>query len=139
MTCVIAHSHSRVFKSCINRDPPFSYGGDSKTFRCLEELCWNQTPKPPRISRTSTSKSQEHSKRNHSSHSSRSQSSLESSSKASINTKRLQISESLQIQASKIQNNFHYKFSKTRNIRRTFKASRNFKDLYPLIFIIFKF
>ena len=103
------------------------------------KLCRNQTPKPPRISRTSTFKSQEHSKRNHSSHFSRSQSSLESSSKASINTKRLQISESLQIQASKIQNNFHYKFSKTRNIRRTFKASRNFKDLYPLIFIIFKF
>ena len=38
MTCVTAHSHSRVFKSRINRDPPFSYGGDSKTFRCLEAL-----------------------------------------------------------------------------------------------------
>ena len=77
------------------------------------KLCRNQAPKPPI---TSTFESQEHLKKNNSSHPSRSQSSLESSSKISINTKRLQISGALRIQASKAPKNFHYKSLKTKNI-----------------------
>ena len=60
--------------------------------------------------------SQEHSKQIQPSHLSRSQSSLELSSKVSINTKRLQISEALRMQASKALKTIYYKSSMTKNI-----------------------
>ena len=62
---------------------------------------------------------EEHLKRNHPNHLPRSQSSLESSSKASRNFKKPQISEALQIQASKAPKNLHHKPSKMKNKRRT--------------------
>ena len=61
----------------------------------------------------------EHSKRNHLNHLSRSQRSLESSSKASKNFNKSQISEPLQIQASKVLKNFHHKPLKMKNKQRT--------------------
>ena len=59
----------------------------------------------------------EHSKRNHLNYLPRSQRSLKSSSKASRNLNKSQISETLQIQASKAPKNFHHKPSNTKNIR----------------------
>ena len=81
-------------------------------------------------------------KQKHSSHPSSSWSSLESSLKASINIKKLQISEVLPIQASKALKNFHYKYLKInihlnhsyksqRLLKSSFKASINFKDFDP--------
>ena len=65
----------------------------------------------------------EHSKRNHLNHLSRSQRSLESSSKASINFKKLQIGETLRIQATKTPKNFHHKPSNKKNFEE--KSSKS--------------
>ena len=75
-----------------------------------------QNPKelPPQ-----TFKYEEHSKQNHLNYLPKSQSLLESSSKASRNLNKLQISETLRIQASKAPKNFHHKPSKTKNVPRT--------------------
>ena len=66
---------------------------------------------------------EEHSKRNHPNHLPRSQRSLESSLKASRNFKKLQIGETLRIQASKALKNFRYKPSNMKNIEE--KSSKS--------------
>ena len=58
---------------------------------------------------------------NYPNHIPRSQSSLESSSKASRNLNKPQISEALQIQASKAPKNFHHKPSKRRRMHKEHK------------------
>ena len=103
---------------------------------CLDlQVHWNQAQKPPETSTNhksaklyglslqspeelplQTFKNEEQPKRNHSNHLPRSHRSLESNSKASRNLNKLQISEVLQIQASKVLKNFNHKSSNTKNI-----------------------
>ena len=72
---------------------------------------------------------EEHSKRNHPNPLPRSQRSLESSSKASRNSKKPQIGETQQIQATKVPKNFYHKPSNMKNIQR---------GIIQIIFLDFK-
>ena len=136
-------------KTPINKDSPQSYKRDLETLRGLKVLL-EPNSKASKNLKNFTFESEKYSKQIHSSHPSRSKSSLKSNSKASINTKKLQISEALWIQASKAPRNLHYKSSKTKNIQITFiqiilpslkvllessfKTSKNFKDFDPMKF-----
>ena len=140
---------SHLPKTPINKDLPRSYERDLETLKGLKVLP-EPSSKASKNLKNFTFESEEYSKQIHSSHPSRSKSSLESNSKASINTKKLQISETLWIQASKAPRNFHHKSLKTKNIQITFiqitlsslkvlmessfKTSKNFKDFDPTKF-----
>ena len=114
MTHVIAnYMSSHLSKTPIDRDLSQSYGG-IWTHSEVSKLYWNQVPKPPRTSNFNLNKIR---RENHSSHLPRSQSALESSPKVFRNFKRLQVSEGLRIQVSKVVKNFHYNLRR----QRTFK------------------
>ena len=86
-----------------------------RRFRSTEALIMESSPKASRNFKNFNLEYKEYSKQNHSNHLPRSQNSLESSLKASRNFKKPQISEVLQIEASKAPINFHHKPLKTKN------------------------
>ena len=77
----------------------------------------DSSPKSSKELLPQTFEYEEHSKRNHPNYLPKSQNSLELNLKASRNSKKPQIGEALQIQASKALKNFHHKLSKMKNVK----------------------
>ena len=108
-------------QTLINKSLPKAFRHTKTNQNILEEILedtttsWNTPCHKQHQRRFRSTEYKEYSKQNHSNHLPRSQNSLESSSKASRNFKKPQISEVLQIEASKAPKNFHHKPLKTKN------------------------
>ena len=85
----------------------------------VKKLCWNQALKPPATSRTTTPKSKNIRSRIIQTMCLDPKVYVNQAQSSEKNINKPQIGETLRIQASKAQKNFHRKPSKTKNTRRT--------------------